>query len=220
MIMKKEKQMLSKESLLKEGIEIKLTQNDIIDALVEEKIEQMRNECVVLQKEHDELLSKSNEEAKQFVDKFVKKMKLPKGAVVVKVTHNCYEITYSSHKLLRPYIAEGIQRNSIEFRFSKQNFGMQCQIEPQIVMQTQVEGFTFTCYHYCGRQLFKHSTKLGEQILAHAERVENFMNSIPVEGINEKQIAKSIKNKFTREMLKSMSSELQDTLQLKLGMNN
>jgi hypothetical protein len=47
---------------------------------------------------------------------------------------------------------------------------------------------------------------------SHNEKVKDFIKMVPEKGFNEKEIAKRIKNQFTKEILKTSSSDFRKKL--------
>jgi hypothetical protein len=215
---------LSKSSLQSEGVEIKLTQNDIIEALVEQQIEQIENQFKSLDKEYEDIVALMEKEVNDFRETKVKSIKIPKSASVGKWSYSVRG-DYKEKDLLKTirinedsYAREHGRikyYNSMGLRIV-----MNCKISFYASVSLEIEGLTFKSEVSTKDFNFKHSEELAKMIEDYNEKCEAFMCNIPKNGINEKEIAKKIKNQFTREMLTAMSSELKDALNknFKLGL--
>lgn len=78
---------LSKESLKNEGIEIKLTQNDIIEMLVEEQVSRVESTYESLYERIKEFEADTREEFKNAAHAQLENLKIPEGCEIVDVKH-------------------------------------------------------------------------------------------------------------------------------------
>ena len=208
--MKKEKNelSLSKEAILKEGIEIKLTQSDVIDALVAEQIETILQTYEKLKTEQENIRAFINKEWEEAVENIVNAQDTPKGVKI--------EGKDSWHKneksiALNIIFKNTDSRENIRFGFSYNNISLKCLGSVSIIYSLKSKGILFKGIGETIDFDFEHSKGLEKRIKDHNEKVTEFCENFK-SGLNEKQIAKMIKNKFTKEILKTTSLDFKQKL--------
>ncbi len=215
---------LSKSSLQSEGVEIKLTQNDIIEALVEQQIEQIESQFKELSQEYEDIVAFMEKEVNDFRETKVKSIKIPKSASIGKWSYTLRDDYANKDVLMLTRLNEdSYAREHGRIKYYN-NSGlrvvMNCKIDFYASVSLEIEGLIFSSHISTKYFNFKHSEELAKMIEDYNEKSRAFMENIPKNGISEKEISKKIKNQFTREMLTAMSSELKDALNknFKLGL--
>jgi hypothetical protein len=214
---------LSKTDLTNEGIDVKVTQSDIIDYLVSEKIETFEEQCKKLNQNYKAIKDLCNEEYNKATEIATKDIKAPKSCVISHVSRR-YETPKDRYNL---YTVNRYESKDT-IKYVK---GHNSTIEDDVILKLapqfkiEVEGIIFFTGSLDNKDLkkyeitvpFKHSKRLIDMINAHTKEVDKFLEIVPEEGINEKKISRDIKNKFTKEFLKTMSTDFKKSL--KLGFN-
>ena len=208
--MKKEKNelSLSKEAILKEGIDIKLTQSDVIDALVAEQIETILQVYEKLKTEGEEIRDFIKKEWEDAIENIVNAQDIPKGVKL--------EGKDSWHKNeksidLKTIIKKTDSRENIIFCCNYNNISLKCLGSVSIIYSLKSKGILFRGTSEVIDFDFEHSKGLEKRIKEHNEKVTEFCKNFK-SGLNEKQIAKMIKNKFTKEILKTTSLDFKQKL--------
>jgi len=207
--MKKAELQLTKEAIANEGIDIKLTQADVIDMLVDEQVSSIRDIYESLRETSLKLAEATRKEYDDFIEALVAKQAVPKGLTVIGKRTN-----YNSGSTVNLYTLSEYTdgRGNISYSINSKAIAETCKgdfiikyegIVSGIVMEGMSEPIPFT---------FKHSKKLISLIKETQEKSEEFLKLIPVKGINEKDIAKKIKNQFTKEILKTSSPDFRKKL--------
>lgn len=217
---------LSKEQLQKEGIEIKITQNDIIDVLVQERVQWLEQEYKVLREEFDALMKESQEQVQEAVENKVRSMKLPKKCIITKIdSHYAYKgrnCNLEVRKLVtvgEPY-KEHYSRNELTYRPHTSLFAEKCVAYGTVYLALTEDDVEFHAQVSVPEFTLKHNKAFMKRIEAHEKKVQAFFDSLPQSGVlNEKEIARHIKNTFTKEMLKNMSPEFVQTMRKGFSMN-
>ena len=216
---------LSKTDLINEGIDVKVTQSDIIDYLVSEKVDSIEEQYKKIHSSYIAIKELCNQEYFEAIEIAKKDIKVPavKNCVISKVNH-LYEQQKDTYELYN--INRYESKDTIKFAKSHK-----CVIHDDVILklcpefEIEAGGMTFFSgslnregvEKYQITVPFKHSKKLINMIKAHLKEVDNFIKIVPQEGINEKKISREIKNKFTKEFLKTMSTDFKKSL--KLGFN-
>lgn len=207
---------LTKEMISAEGIEIKVTQADVIDALVEEKITSILSQYEELKDSYEKINEKALKEKTDFLKKVLKKLPEIKG-----VTKD-FECINTSEKYTQYLSISKIHchESGSSFQFGYSN-GSALLKETGVVsvrLITEIQGIVFIGWSEKLPYEYNMSEKLIKEIEAYDEKVEELFKVYP-DKINEKQIARSIKNQFTKEILKSSSKDFQKKLRLGFGLN-
>lgn len=208
---------LSKEAIQKEGIEIKLTQADIIDALVEEEIASILSIAETLGETGKKINQDISDYIKAQIDKAVSKITVPKGltfAAVAKETINKSDLHHI--QVIRVYKD---QRGTVLFdqKLHSEYFTRTERI--MIEYKAEVSGVTLQGFSEPIDLNIKVPDKYVKLIKEHNVKVEEFFKLIPPKGINEKELAKKIKNQFTKEILKTSSPDFQKKLRAGFGLS-
>lgn len=206
---------LSKDSVVKEGIDIKISQADIIDMLVGEQFDNVMDTCHTLQARSKELMKALADEYKAAINEAVKKVPLPKGCVMT-TTEQAQKNVKSNFQINDINIQSNERTGTKSFWSNNRQCSDLLDVEGNVIIEKIIEDIPFV-----GRipfkTKFKHSKKLIDQINSHNTEVTEFLASIPKEGINEKEISKKIKNQFTKQVVKAMSPEFRKSLKLGFG---
>lgn len=206
---------LTKESIANEGIEIKVTQSDVIDALVEEQLTSITSIAETIKQTTKDLSLAVKQEFEDFLDKLVEKTPLPKG-LVVDSRRSSYD-TYKTEYICDIY--EYSDKSVIRYENrQKRSYAINAKGTLCITYTGEISGIkvTGTCEPIPFK--FNHSKKLLDMIKKHNEKVKEFIDMVPAKGINEKEIARKIKNQFTKEILKSSSPEFRAKLKEGFGL--
>jgi len=207
--MKKET-ILSKETIQEQGIDVKITQNDIIDVLVEDQIDNYLKIYEELMAEHDDIYSliKTDADLKAAETLALMKKEIPRGVKEFKSQHHyAAHKSYYNDKFLR---IEENQHTKYIFPYTF-SFLMKGEIECEIKLIKVIGGLEFTS---CMTKRIPYETPshLLELVKLKEAKVKSFLDSFPSGGINERKIAKAIKNQFTKEFMKSMSPDFKKSL--------
>lgn len=208
---------LTKESIANEGIDIKLTQSDVIDALVEEQISSIVSQVETLRLSTKALAESVTQEFKVCVDAALVKAPLSKTLTIV-------EHDYSRGHRDRDNTITLTDVSDLEVRggstiYRKTNH---CHVvlQGESRLSVRYEGIV-DGINVVGRFEtmfpFKYSKKLVKAIEEHNKRVDALVEILPEKGINEKDIARKIKNQFTKEILKTSSPEFRQKMQEGFG---
>lgn len=211
---------LTKESIANEGIEIKLTQADVIDALVDEQMEIINNRYESIRQEYVEIKRFCTEERERIAIKHFEevKKKLPKFVIVDEKPHfNFLQIENKGRDLVMYNLSKYSNGKTISYdkhnyRFNthilvKATFSVQIKCSSDVNLDSTTCSFTFS---------HKDSSSLLKRLNEHNLRVEQFLNDFPGE-INPSKISKDIKNKFTKEILKTSSPDFRKKLKAGFG---
>lgn len=211
---------LTKESIANEGIEIKLTQADVIDALVDEQMEIINNRYNSIQKEYEDIMKFFKDERKKLSIKHFEEVrkKLPKYVIVDEdPSFHFTRIQSKGKDLPILHISKYTNNRSISFAqrehnstntyvVTKATFKVTIK-SPDFPLDSTTCSFTF---------VQKDSPAIIKRIKEHNLRVEQFINDFP-EEINPSKISKDIKNKFTKEILKTSSPDFKKKLKAGFG---
>jgi hypothetical protein len=219
--MSKNELALSMDNVRKEGINIEVNQKDIIEMLVQEKIEQIESEVENL-KEEAQLLE--NEYLEFYDAEFKKHINIPKhktkgltcvfGSVI---TNRSYEAKLASKELCLVQAMDykhgfNLERRTKYIDASKIFRGY------YLNYTYKVEGIEFS------RQvevpvadvIVDLCPKIVAKINKHNERVTKFLAEHPT-FISESSITKKLKASFTKEILKTTSASFQKKLSANFG---
>lgn len=209
---------LSKEAIQKEGIEIKLTQADIIDALVEEEIGSILSIAETLEETGKKIDQDISEYIKAQIDKAVSKVTAPKGLTFdgVETQNSFNKGNYHGIKVLS---TSKDHRGTIIF--NTRGFGAYFTRTERIQVRykTEVSGVTLYGFSEPIDVNIKVPSKYIKLIEEYDAKVEEFFKLVPKNGINEKELAKRIKNQFTKEILKTSSPDFQKKLRAGFGLS-
>ena len=208
---------LSKEAIQKEGIEIKLTQADIIDALVEEEIGSILSIAETLEETGKKLNNDISNYIQSQIDKAISKITAPKGLTFDGIANDSFNKgNYHSINVLNPCKD---QRGTIIF--NTRGFGAYFTRTETIKVRykAEVSGVTLQGFSEPIDIKIKVPSKYAKLIEEYHQKVEEFFKLIPKSGINEKEIAKKIKNQFTKEILKTSSPDFQKKLRAGFGLS-
>ena len=216
---------LTKESIANEGIEIRLTQADVIDALVDEQMEIILSRYEAIKAKCDYLYQKRKQIKADACDKAFEeaKKKLPKN---IKIKEGDKVNTYQKHFLSN--------EKSIEFLFLTKhtnnnsiiNFGIgqysnlhSCTItsDASIYVDVQVKDLNILNSILKFEFSFKYPASFIKEIKEHNKVVTQFAAEFP-EPISPSKISKTIKNKFTKEILKTSSPDFKKKLKAGFGL--
>lgn len=212
---------LTKESIANEGIEIKLTQADVIDALVDEQMEIINNRFNSIEKEYKDILQFFKDERQKIVMKHFEevKKKLPKYLIVDENPDFCFKAIESNGKELKMLTILKHSTTGKTISFSVRDYGT---INTNILLQAnfdvKIKCSDFDIHPTRGSFKFVHrdSPATIKRIKEHNLKVEQFLKDFP-EEINPSKISKDIKNRFTKEILKTSSPDFKKKLKAGFG---
>jgi hypothetical protein len=209
--MKKAELQLTKESIANEGIEVKLTQSDVIEMLVEEQVGEIKKIFETLRETSISLGKEIEREYQEYIDAVVAKQPVPKGLKVVARNVSSFTSTGKTVTLytLNEYVDS---RNNITYSTRTHNIAESCEAKVFIHYEGIVSGIDMRGNGEPIPFKFKHSKKLIALVEETREKAEEFLKLVPAKGFNEKEIAKRIKNQFTKEILKTSSAEFRKKL--------
>lgn len=206
---------LSKDSLQSEGIELKLTQSDIIEMLVEDQVKSITEIGEKIINNQKQILELVDKEWKDAIDKHIKKLVLPKGLTIITHSKNFNTLEKINISVLRDYV-DG-RNGTITYNSHTTLMALNCKANVTLTYEATVSKVKMIGYSEPISFNFKHSKKVTDLITEHNEKVTEFLAIIPPKGINEKEIAKIIKNRLTKEMIKNMNPDLQKALKKGFG---
>lgn len=207
--MKKAELQLTKESIINEGIDIKLNQADVIDMLVEEQIDQITSIPQKIKETKDDILKIMKNEWDAYLEKVAKKIPVPKGLTVVTWYTSTSKNVSDAMDSLREYVDN---KGTVTYSKNHNSFHSAIEGTLRVKYEGEISGIKVTGESEPIAFKFKHSKKLMEYVAAHNAKLEEFLKIVPEKGINEKEIAKRIKNQFTKEILKTSSPEFRKKL--------
>lgn len=216
--MKKENELvLTKESIANEGIEIKVTQSDVIDALVEEQINGITSIFETLKSNQENIMELIQKEFNDFKDKLVAKQKTPKGLTfVVAKTNGSTSSCFTLYNVNEYH--DSRSAGTIKYSSNSRNISLKADGRMYLVYEAEISGIKLQGESEPIPYKFSHSKKLVELMEQHNAKVKEFIDIVPAKGINEKEIARKIKNQFTKEILKSSSPEFRAKLKEGFGL--
>ena len=209
--MKKAELQLTKESIANEGIEIKLSQADVIDMLVEEQIGKIKNIFETLSETSIALGKEIEREYQEHIEAVIAKQPVPKGLKVV--ARNVGSFSSIGKTVILYTLTEYVDsRNNITYSTRTTNIAESCEAKVSIQYEGTVSGIEMRGNGEFIPFKFKHSKKLIALVEETKQKAEEFLKLVPAKGFNEKEIAKRIKNQFTKEILKTSSAEFRKKL--------
>lgn len=208
---------LTKESIANEGIEIKVTQSDVIDALVEEQLNGITSIYETLVENHKNIMELIEKEWSDFKNKLVAKQKTPRGLTFGTAKTNGSTSSYFTLYGVNEY-HDSRSAGTVKYSSNTRNISLKADGKLYIVYEVQIHGIDFQGESEPIPYKFSHSKKLVELMEQHNAKVKEFMDMVPAKGINEKEIARKIKNQFTKEILKSSSPEFRAKLKDGFGL--
>jgi hypothetical protein len=210
--MKKVELQLTKEAIANEGIEVKLTQADVIDMLVGEQVESIRSVYETLRETSLKIEAEITKEYDDFLEAIAAKQIVPKGLQYVKKSSST--TNSNSAQTFDFYILnESIDgRNNIIYSTRKRYILSGCDGKLTLYYGGTISGIEMTGLSEPIPFKFKHSKKLIALLEENQKKVLEFLDLVPAKGMNEREIAKKIKNQFTKEILKSSSADFRKKL--------
>lgn len=204
---------LTKESIANEGIDIKLTQSDVIDALVEEQINSIVSQVETLRLSTKALAESVKKEFQVCMDAAVTKAPVSKTLTIVEKDYTRGHRDKDNQIVLTDISDLEVRGGSTIYRKTNTCYVvLQGEAKLSIKYEGVVDDINVTG-RFETMFPFKYSKKLVKAIEEHNKRVDEFMAIMPEKGINEKEIARKIKNQFTKEILKTSSPEFRKKIQ-------
>jgi hypothetical protein len=209
---------LTKESILNEGIEIKLTQSDIIDALVEEKLAQIDLEVEQINEKSNALVEIYNKLEANLIEESKKRVtNKVKGATCLgtytnRINHYNTNMSINSIRKMEvksgyTYGADGIKSFKITFN----------EYRTKVTLTKIINDVEFTATVTDDFEL-KLTKGFIKAVKDQNQVIEDFL-ARHNQALSEKDIAKKIKNQFTKEILKTSSKEFKEKLKLGFAVN-
>jgi hypothetical protein len=206
---------LSKDAVQKEGIDVKVTQGDIIEMLVSERIEEIETMYETLRDSGKKIIEALEAEWKEARIAHAKKVNVPKGFKLNLEHINKIDAKPGATlKVLR--LDYSYQRNTVFYRSRSSNCHDNFEGKFSVKAYKEVDGVMFEGwipFEFC----FNHSEKLLKLLEENNKQIEAFVASLPEEGISEKELTRKIKNTFTKEFVKTMSPDFQKSLKKGFG---
>jgi len=215
---------LTKESIANEGIEIKLTQADVIDALVDEQMELIIDRYEVLYQRSLILQQKVNQVKENARNKAFEeaKKKLPKNITVKEGFQFCdRRVSLSNHKCIDFLYIRKYSNNNGSIQFERRNneslYVCTLSYTSSIDLILSVKDLNITNSLLQINYSFKYPAALVKEINDNNEMIDKFCKEFP-EAISPSKISKTIKNKFTKEILKTSSPDFKKKLKAGFGL--
>jgi hypothetical protein len=215
---------LTKESIANEGIEIKITQADVIDALVDDQMEIILNRYEDIQAKSDYLYQKREQIKNDARDKAFEeaKKKLPKN---IKIMEGVEVHTYQKHLANEKsieflHLSKYTSNNGIiEFRKGQNSDLYSCTItsDASIYIDVQVKDLKIVGSILKFEFSFKYPASFIKEVKENNKVVRQFLEEFP-EPISPSKISKTIKNKFTKEILRTSSPDFKKKLKAGFGL--
>jgi hypothetical protein len=201
---------LTKEVIANEGIEIKLTQSDVIDMLVQEQLDQVRGIAPTLMETRKNIISLVERERDAAVDRTIKAL-VPK---IEGLTITNKVLSYRENETVDMfYITESTMNNgTVKYNMQRSLIDKSHKGMFRLEYETVVGGITLHGKSQPYNYEYTLSDKILELIEENNAKVKEFIASIPESGINEKELAKRIKNQFTKEILQNSSADFKKKL--------
>lgn len=206
---------LTQDSFKTEGIEVRVNQFDIIDALVEQEIMKIEGRVDFLNNRYKELKENLNKEKEKFLEKAMMKIPDYKGTTI---TAREINIGGAVERIEFLDVDTFKFKDSKKYEIRSRGIAVKGEALIRISYAISIGDLEMTGCKSFKSGKFKCSKKLVDQILEHNKQVIEFIDSIPAKGINEKEIAKSLKNKFTIEILKTSSPDFKNKLKNGFGL--
>jgi hypothetical protein len=217
--MKGKELLLTKESIANEGIEIKVSQSDVIDALVEEQINAITSQVEEIKLSTKAILENIKAELQVCVDDAVAKAPVSKHLNIIETDHNRIYSEDKKETQLSSIDDREVRGGTIIYRkVTNHHVVLQGQAKLIVKYQGIIDGIN-VLGRFDTPFTFKYSKKLIKAIQEHNKRVDAFAEILPEKGINEKDIARKIKNQFTKEILKTSSPEFKQKMLDGFGIN-
>jgi len=215
---------LTKESIANEGIEIRLTQADVIDALVDEQMEIILSRYEAIKAKSELLYQKSKQIKTDACNKVFEEMKtkLPKNIKIREDAKlNDYQLHLSNHKHVEFLYIEKYTSNNGIIDFKIRNWsdlytGIITK-ESSIYIKIDVKDLDIQGAVLKFEYSFKYPASFVKEIKEHNEVVRQFCQEFP-EPISPTKISKTIKNKFTKEILRTSSPDFKKKLKAGFGL--
>lgn len=206
---------LSKDAVQKEGIEVKVTQGDIIDMLVSERIEEIESMYETLKDSGKQIIDALAAEWKAAQINNAKKVKVPKGFKLdLEHIHGGVAKAEVILKVVR--LDAAYRKDAIHYTSRQASYNDDVVAKFRVKAYKEVDGVMFEGqipfeFH------FKYDEKLVKLLEEHNKKIEAFIAVLPEEGISEKVLARKVKNTFTKEFVKTMSPDFQKSLKKGFG---
>lgn len=206
---------LSTKKLKEEGIEVRITQNDVIDLLVQEQVDLVVTAGRALIAEQKAWLAAAQAEWDKAVQDELAKLAIPKGLKVINVSKNIAGKTVGTNFLQE---SSHDRTGFVVFRTRYDGFYLEGDAKCSVKVTKTIGGIDL----YGEMPLkfpFTHSEKVKKDLETIQKKVNSFVDSLPAQGhINEKEVARVLKNKFTKEVLKNVSPDLKKSLSSSMGL--
>lgn len=210
---------LTKESIANEGIEIKITQADVIDALVEEQMEAInsRHQLIIKTKE---LIQQKIDAIKLLArDKAIALLesKLPKMVSVDAVTKRYGSCKTTGKTVYLETVKSNSDHTGIRYDL-RDSTSISSKVEylEDIPVNVNIKGLEIEGSSIQIRYNVSIPPSIFKDIEEHNLVCRKFATEFP-EKINPTKISKSIKNKFTKEILKTSSADFRNKLKTGFG---
>ena len=201
---------LSQQDFKSEQIEIRVNQADVIEALVVEYINRGRKEIEEINSVSKEVQIYWNEKMKEYLDD---------------VLLNAVKENLGSCKVIGGWWAEREYSDVFEIKVDDKTYTTK-QIRTSYLQSTIIDykleftkKFKGKEYKYTENRTssrFSLPKNLLEKIRLNETRIEKLIEQFP--SLNEKEISKQMRVKFTKEILKSSSSDFKNKLKLGFGL--
>lgn len=210
---------LTKESIANEGIEIKITQADVIDALVEEQMEAINSRHQFIIKSRELIQQKIDAIKLLARDKAIALLesKLPKMVSVDGIKKFSCSIKTSGKAVYLETLKSFVDNTGIKYDLRDSNsFYSKSEYIEDIPVNVNIKGLEIEGSSIQVRYNVSIPPSIFKDIEEHNLVCRKFAAEFP-EKINPTKISKSIKNKFTKEILKTSSADFRNKLKTGFG---
>jgi len=207
---------LSKEDVQKEGVEVRVTQGDIIEMLVSERLSEIEDMYQTLKSTGQDLISALNKDWGDAIKHAASKVKVPKG---YKLDDTCINNSqFGGKQFTLPVITNYEARGVITYGRRTHTWNDDVFVKATVKAVKVIDGVTYVGYIPFEFN-FSHDPKLIKLVQDYSKQVAEFADSIPAGGFSEKDLTRKIKNEFTKNFVKSMSPDFQKSLKKGFGFN-
>lgn len=215
--------LLSKEAVQKEGIEVKVSQGDIIEMLVSERVDEIKSMVQTLDNTYNDLKEGLDAEYKAAIKHHASLVKVPKGTKldINKCSANMQQLGQRNEFMLcRPFNGNyyNPRSNTLQYQKESRRYVDDVHCKGSVPVIKVIDGVRLTGWIEFEFD-FKHDPKLVTLAEKLEKQVDAFIQSMPPEGINENALTKKIKTEFTKQFVKTMSPEFQKSLKKGFGFN-
>jgi len=208
---------LTLSSIAQEGIEIKVTQADVVDMLVNERLTVIDDEIEAIEKSKSFIVEMIEKEKDKIAHTHIKR--IARHLLPNVILENIY-VGFKDGTQKALYIYNAQYNQKIKYRIGHDSLHYSSKYDVELIYKFTSE-FKNTTIET--RQSFKSngSVSLNKEILQkieeHNTRVNKFYATLPKEEFTQAQLTKKLKMEFTKSIVKSGSKEFIKTLESKFN---